>query len=165
MPHAKTLAVVLAWLIALAMVCALWQHFTSADAFARAPTWFLNLSERLGSVVYADPQLALRIRLSRLAVLITAAALLAVGIIERRWVGTALRELFLTKTHPLNLAVFRMVVGWQVYEVGRWLSGTLPHSPPRCNTLLKPESRAGALSPPSLTGRRTLRRHGSSLGA
>src|ERR1019366_5715182 len=57
------------------------------------PGWLTRLANRTGAVVYDDPDLALRIRLSRLMVLETAAIGMWLAIAERRRFAQAIRSL------------------------------------------------------------------------
>jgi hypothetical protein len=74
------------------------------------------LADRTGGVVYDDPDLALRIRLSRLMVLETAAIGVWLAIAERRRFAQAIRSLIYQRGNALNLAIFRIVVFRQIYD-------------------------------------------------
>ena len=67
-------------------------------------------------MVYDDPDLALRIRLSRLMVLETAAIGVWLAVAERRRFGQAIRSLIYQRGNALNLAIFRIVVFRQIYN-------------------------------------------------
>jgi hypothetical protein len=80
------------------------------------PLWLTELAQRTGPVVYDDPQLALRVRLTRLMVIETAAAGLWLALAERRRFAQALRGLIYQQTDAINLAIFRIVVFRQIYD-------------------------------------------------
>jgi len=60
-----------------------------------------------------------RLLLSRIAFCAAAAALLAVAVIRRRRTAALLHDFFGAAGHPLNLAVFRIVLFWTLLQVPR----------------------------------------------
>jgi len=119
------------WVPGVLLCVWLWNHYQSPEALAAGPITPENTSW-LGRVVYQDdPSLALRIRISRIILLWTAALglVLAVGARERVW--QAIVRLTTMRVHPLNLAVFRIVVFYQIYNIA-WFQiisrvGSLPN--------------------------------------
>ena len=106
-----------AWLVVTVGLLATWGAALRPDAVQAMPRWFLRIVGLTGSVVYDEPALALRVQITRLILIATAVAgaILAVG--ERRRLAGAIRELINLESDPLNLAVFRIVLFWQIWLV------------------------------------------------
>ena len=107
-----------AWFIGATICLAAWWHFRDPQAVTAAPSWLTSGLALMGNVWYDEVGLVLRVRITRLLMVLTAAWLIAMGLLHRQRVVRVLREAFDTVSHPLNLAVFRIVVFWQIYKVG-----------------------------------------------
>jgi hypothetical protein len=118
-PNSRRLevSIALVWLLAVALSFWLWSSFRDPAALPASGSLAARALARLGSVPYREPALVARVRATRIAVLATFASLLLVGVLERARVGRAVRRFFTTPTSPLNLAVFRIVVFWQAYQL------------------------------------------------
>ena len=113
----KWVVVVAVWCACVVALLYAWVVCHSPDGAASLPHWFVWIAGRTGTVVYPDPLLTLRVQISRLLVIATAVALAAVGVVERPRLARALSELWNYESYPLNLAVFRIVVFWQIYKI------------------------------------------------
>jgi hypothetical protein len=109
--------VVVIWLLAIIPLMALWAWFRDPAAVSRTPAALLRIASWFGSVVFPDPALAIRIQITRCALLVTAAALVAVALMQRDRVLRSIRDLIDMEGDPLNLAIFRIVVFWQIYTI------------------------------------------------
>lgn len=96
----------------------LWGHFQQPPNLPAEGSWGSRLLALFGSVPHEDPALIQRVRVTRIAVLSTLACLAVLGFLERARVGAALRRYFTTASHPINLAIFRIVVFYQAYALG-----------------------------------------------
>ena len=106
-----------AWLVLTLVLLAAWHAAFRPTAVQEFPGWFLRIAGSTGSVVYDDPPLVLRVQITRLILIATAAAGAAIAIGERRRLVRAIGELVNQKRDPLDLAVFRIVVFWQIYHL------------------------------------------------
>jgi hypothetical protein len=109
--------VVALWLSAVVPLAALWDWFRGPAAVSRSPALLLQIASWFGSVVFPDPALAIRIQITRCALVLTAAALAAIVLLERDHVVRSIRDLIDMQSDPLNLAIFRIVVFWQIYTI------------------------------------------------
>lgn len=113
----KWVVVLAVWFACVVALVSAWFVCRSTDGAASLPHWFVWMAAQTGSVLYIDPALKERVQISRLLVIVTALALGAVGLVERRRLARALSELWNYESYPVNLAVFRVVVFWQIYKI------------------------------------------------
>jgi hypothetical protein len=90
--------------------------FREPAAMEKTPQILLRLTELFGSVVFDDPALGARIRVTRAAVVFTALCLMVLARLEWAQVRASLRAFFGMESDALNLAIFRVVVFWQIYN-------------------------------------------------
>lgn len=105
------------WALTMAVLLFAWRACRQPEGLAHLPAWFLWLAHRTGTVLYEDPLLAIRIQISRLMVIASGAAGLCIAILERERLVRAVRDLLNQERDPINLAIFRIVVFWQIYNI------------------------------------------------
>jgi hypothetical protein len=105
------------WLVAMAVLLSAWGWLRDAADLARIPHFLLRLALWFGSAVFSDPVLEVRIQITRCALLITAGALAAIALLHRDRIAGEIRALVNMKSDPINLAIFRIVVFWQIYSI------------------------------------------------
>ena len=110
-------AVVLLWIGGLGAFFALWYLFTDPARVPEPGSLTARILARLGPVVWDDPALAARVRVSRMALGLTAGCLVALGALHRDHVRAAVVRFFSAATHPVNLAIFRVVVFLQIWSI------------------------------------------------
>jgi vitamin K-dependent gamma-carboxylase-like protein len=111
------LPVTVSWLAVTVALLAAWHAALHPGAIHELPSWFLRIARLTGTVVYDDPALAIRIQITRLVLIATAAAGTMIALLERRRLVRAITTLVNQKSDPLNLAIFRIVVFWQIYNI------------------------------------------------
>ncbi len=99
------------------VLLAFWRACWDPNAVANIPGWLQRICHLTGSVVFDDPSLALRIQLSRWMVITTAATGAWIAILNRRRLWNAIGALVNQESDPINLAIFRIVVFWQIYNL------------------------------------------------
>jgi hypothetical protein len=102
-----------AWLAVLVASLCLWHRFLDPAALPQPGSWPARALELLRSVPYADPALIARVRATRIAVITTFGALGVVGFLERRRVAAAVARFLAEPSHPINLAIFRIVLAYE----------------------------------------------------
>lgn len=106
------------WLLGLVGCILLWRFYRSPEALQNTPTWWLGVSAWLGTVVYQDdPALALRVRISRLALVWTVVCLGGLLWLYRAQVANAVSAFARMRAYPLSLAIFRIAVFYQIYNI------------------------------------------------
>ena len=113
----RQIALAALWAAGTAACLMLWDHFRAPGAWENAPELARRILRLLGPTVYSDADLAARVRISRAALLGTALCLAAWGWLTRAYVRRRVLALWNLSTHPLNLAVLRIVVFTQIYAV------------------------------------------------
>src|ERR1044071_4134478 len=108
--NARSRLVAASWLLAMVTLGVCWNWFRHVDALSRTPVQLLRLASWFGSVVFSDPALAIRIQITRCALIVTAAAVGAVAFLHRDRVVRSIRGLIDLHSDPINLAIFRIVV-------------------------------------------------------
>lgn len=106
------------WLAGILVCLILWNHFQQPSNLPAEGSWGWRLLALLRRVPYDDPALIARVRVSRIAVILSFGCLAVIGYVERKRVIGAIRRYFTTASHPINLAIFRIVVFWQAYSLG-----------------------------------------------
>lgn len=107
--------VIALWLVAFTILTGLWIRFQDPAALSSASPLLIRVVSHLGAVVLPDPSLAMRIRLTRCIVLSTVLALVAIAFIHRDHVARSISDFASLESDPLNLAIFRIVLFWQIY--------------------------------------------------
>lgn len=88
-----------AWFMAATICLAAWWHFRDPQAVTAAPSWLTSGLALMGNVWYDEVGLVLRVRITRLLMVLTAAWLIAMGLLHRQRVLRVLREAFYTVSH------------------------------------------------------------------
>lgn len=109
--------VIAAWLMAEVMLGACWFWFRNPAVLSTTPGLFFRFAALFGTVVFSDPALAVRIQITRCGLLVTAIAMAAMAYLERDRLRRSIDSLIHLKSDPLNLAIFRIVVFWQIYNI------------------------------------------------
>lgn len=108
----------LVWLAGVIACLILWNHFQDPSNLPAEGSWGWRLLGLLRRVPYDDPALIARVRVTRIAVILSFGCLALVGYLERERVIGAIKRYFTTASHPINLAIFRIVVFYQAYKLG-----------------------------------------------
>lgn len=108
---------VVLWFFVTLVLVLIWRACWNPAVVQNLPHWFLRIASLTGSVLYEDPGLAVRIQLSRLMVIATAAVGVWIAVLEKPRLVNAIRSLICQESDPLNLAIFRIVVFWQIYQI------------------------------------------------
>ena len=112
-------SIALIWLAAMSLLAGLWRWYLDPASVHATPSWLGVLADWTGSVVYAnDPALTRRIQMTRLMLVVTGLCLAAAAVLERQKFRQAVSDLLNQERSPLDLAIFRIVVFWQIYNLG-----------------------------------------------
>lgn len=111
-------AVVVVWVAGIIGSLLLWSYFRQPANLPADGSWAERLLNLLMRVRYDDPALVQRVHVSRIAVILSLACLGLLGYLERERVTGAIIRYFTAPSHPINLAIFRIVVFWQAYSLG-----------------------------------------------
>lgn len=77
--------------------------------------WPIITASIIGSVILSR-YASRRLLFSRTAMIGIAAELVVLAVLKRRQVWRTVKEFFIARTHPVNLAIFRMVVFWAIFR-------------------------------------------------
>lgn len=94
----------------------IWAVLGDSSRVPTTDSWLIRVGARLGRFRFDDPSLMARITVSRLALLFTFACGFALAGLYWRQVKSGLRRFFDFSAHPINLAVFRIVVFVEIYR-------------------------------------------------
>jgi hypothetical protein len=110
-------AIAAGWLAVVLASLSLWHRFLDPAALPAPGSAAARALDLLRWVPYPDPALVARVHATRIAIIATVGAVALVLFLERRRVAAAVERFITTESHPLNLAIFRIVLAWEAWSL------------------------------------------------